>query len=136
MAAPENDPFREFKAALKKDDVATVRELSRRYPELTKQINEPSGCFGALAICGARSPEMLDALIEAGADLNAKSDWWAGGFGLLHTVPPELAAHAIKRGAKVDVHAAARLGLLDQLAALIEQDSSLVDACGGDGQTP
>lgn len=136
MTTPVANPIEEFKAALKRDDVAAVRDLFRRHPEFTTHINEPSGCFGQPAICFARSAAMLDALIDAGADLNAKSDWWAGGFGLLHTASPELAAHAIRRGAIVDVHAAARLGLLDQLAALIEQGPSLVHARGGDGQTP
>jgi ankyrin repeat protein len=79
---------------------------------------------------------MLDVLLAAGADINAKSRWWAGGFGLLHSASPELAAYAIERGAIVDVHAAARLGLLDKLTELIAADPELVHARGGDGQTP
>jgi hypothetical protein len=43
------------------------------------------------------------------ADLNAKSRWWAGGFGLLHGANPDVAAYAIELHAVVDVHAAARL---------------------------
>src|SRR4030095_1345600 len=68
--------------------------------------------------------------------INAKSRWWAGGFGLLHGAEPELAAYAIKRGALVDVHAAARLGLIKKLQELIAADPALVNARGGDGQTP
>ena len=79
---------------------------------------------------------MLDVLLAAGANLNAKSQWWAGGFGLLHGANPEVAAYAIERGAIVDVHAAARLGLLDRLRELVEADPELVHARGGDGQTP
>jgi hypothetical protein len=79
---------------------------------------------------------MLDMLLDAGADLNVKSKWWAGGFGLLHQASPELAAYAIERGAMVDVHAAARLGMLDRLRALVDADPPLVHARGGDGQTP
>jgi ankyrin repeat protein len=79
---------------------------------------------------------MLDVLLEAGADINAKSRWWAGGFGLLHGAEPELAAYAIQRGAVVDVHAAARLGLLDKLKELVSANRELVHARGGDGQTP
>jgi hypothetical protein len=79
---------------------------------------------------------MLDVLLAAGADLNAKSSWWAGGFGLLHGASPELAAYAIRRGASVDIHAAARLGLLDRLRELLTSDAGLVNARGGDGQTP
>jgi ankyrin repeat protein len=47
-----------------------------------------------------------------------------------------LAAYAIRRGAIVDAHAAARLGLLDRLRELIAADPALVHAPGGDGQTP
>jgi ankyrin repeat protein len=79
---------------------------------------------------------MLDVLLDAGADLNAKSRWWAGGFGLLHTAKPDLAAYAIQRGAVVDAHAAARLGLFGRLRELIAGDPGLVSAPGGDGQTP
>ena len=79
---------------------------------------------------------MIDVLLAAGADVNAKSQWWAGGFGFLHTADPELAEYAIERGAVVDVHAAARLGRLDRLRELIEADPQSVHARGGDGQTP
>ena len=79
---------------------------------------------------------MLDVLLDAGADLNAKSRWWAGGFGLLDWAAPELATYAIERGAVVDVHAAARLGMMDRLRELITGDPGLVHARGGDGKTP
>jgi ankyrin repeat protein len=79
---------------------------------------------------------MLDALLDAGADINARSQWWAGGFGLLDSASPELAAYAIERGATLTVHAAARLGMLDRLRELIGADPALVQARGGDGQTP
>jgi hypothetical protein len=78
---------------------------------------------------------MLDVLLAAGANLNAKSTWWAGGFGLLHGASPELAAYAIRRGALVDIHAAARLGMLDRVKELIASDGAAVHARGGDGQT-
>ena len=65
---------------------------------------------------------MLDALLDAGADINARSRWWAGGFGLLDWASPELAAYAIERGAVVDAHAAARLGMIDRLRELISLD--------------
>lgn len=79
---------------------------------------------------------MIDVLLAAGADVNARSKWWAGGFGFLHTADPELAEYAIERGAIVDVHAVARLGRLDRLRELIEGDPQSVHARGGDGQTP
>ena len=113
-----------------------VRQLITLHPELKAHINDPLGPFDSPAIVNVRSRSMLDVLLEAGADINAKSQWWAGGFGLLHGANPDVAAYAIERGAIVDVHAAARLGMLTRLQELISQDPTLVHARGGDGQTP
>jgi ankyrin repeat protein len=137
MAAPQtSDPVEELKQALRSDDASAVRQVLDRHPELKAKINGPVGPFDSPAIAGARSPEMVDVLLDAGADINAKSTWWAGGFGLLDSASPELAAHAIRRGAFVDIHAAARLGMLDRVKELIASDAGLVSARGGDGQTP
>src|SRR5215475_13421451 len=99
------DPLELFKRAFKTDDAVLFRKLVERYPEAKKKINEPIAAFDSPAIIHVRSPEMLDALLEAGADINGRSRWWAGGFGLLDCAEPELAAYAIKRGATVDAHA-------------------------------
>src|SRR5688572_8831921 len=130
------DPMELFKKAFCDHDAALFRRLLERYPDLKAKINEPVAAFDAPVITSVRSREMLDVLLEAGADINAKSRWWAGGFGLLHGADPELAAYAIERGAVVDVHAAARLGLMERLRELIAADPKLVNARGGDGQTP
>ena len=122
--------------ALHDDDTILVAALLHRHPDLAQWINEPIGPFGSPAIQCVRSPAMLDLLLRAGADLNAKSDWWAGGFGLLHTAPLPLAEYAITRGATVDLHAAARLGMIARLRELVSQNPELVHQRGGDGQTP
>lgn len=131
-----DDIIEQIKIAFHQDDAARVRELLEHYPALKAKINEPLADFDSPAILGVRSREMLDVLLAAGADINAKSRWWAGGFGLLHSASPELAAYAIARGAIVDVHAAARLAMLEKLAELVTADPDLVYARGGDGQTP
>src|SRR5882672_12305057 len=131
-----SDPVEQLKSAFHQDDAVLFRALLERHPGIKAQINEPIGPFDSPAINHVRSREMLDVLLEAGADLNAKSRWWAGGFGLLHTAKPDLAAYAIQRGATVDAHAAARLGLFEKLRELITADPALVHAPGGDGQTP
>jgi hypothetical protein len=130
------DPMESFKKAFKEQDAALFRQLLERHPEMKAKINEPVEAFDAPVITRVRTREMLDVLLEAGADINAKSLWWAGGFGLLHGAEPDLAAYAIQRGAVVDVHAAARLGLMDRLRGLVVADPELVHARGGDGQTP
>ena len=129
-------PVELIKDAFQSNDVTRVRALIDEHPELKARINEPWGPFDSPLIVNVRSRPMLDALLDAGADLNAKSRWWAGGFGLLDCASPELADYAIQRGALVDVHAAARLGMIDRLHELISHDPTLVHARGGDGKTP
>jgi ankyrin repeat protein len=122
--------------SIEADDAERARVLLDGDPNLRERINEPIGPFDSPPLAGARSRAMIDVLLGAGADINAKSQWWAGGFGYLHTAEPELAAYAIERGAVVDIHAAARLGYLDRLRQLVEGDPQSVHTRGGDGQTP
>jgi len=131
-----DDTHEQFKKAFETNDAPRFRELLERHPGLKAKINEPVAAFDAPVLTRVRTREMLDVLLEAGADINAKSRWWAGGFGLLHGAAPELAAYAIQRGALVDAHAAARVGLFSRLRELVAADPALVRAPGGDGQTP
>jgi hypothetical protein len=132
----QNKAIEELKAAFCRNDAAAVRNGLARHPELLKLINEPIGAFDSPPIVGARSREMLDVLLEAGADINGRSRWWAGSFGLLDSASDDLAAYAISRGAVVDAHAAARLGMMDRLRELVAVDPKVVHARGGDGKMP
>jgi ankyrin repeat protein len=136
LAAAPADPITLARKALRDDDVPAIRKLLNQFPELKAKINEPIEGFDAPAIIRVRSRAMLDVLLEAGADINAKSRFWAGGFDLLDCAEPALAAYAIERGARVTVHSAARLGMIEKLRELVEANSELVHARGGDGQTP
>lgn len=131
------DPLALAHRAFCEDDSTALRELLERHPELRAHIEDSQpGTFDSPPIVNVKSRGMLDLLVEYGADINAKSRWWAGGFGLLHNAPRELALYAIERGAHVDIHAAARLGFFDRVKELIESEPALVHARGGDGQTP
>ncbi len=139
MQQPDPDTKRVLSEAMEAfhaDDAARVRDILGRHPALRQVVNAPVASFDAPPIIHVRSREMLDVLLEAGADLNGRSRWWAGGFGILDCASPDVAAYAIERGANVDAHAAARLGLIDTLRSLLAQDPALVHARGGDGQTP
>jgi hypothetical protein len=131
---PEIDDFVE---AVKATDAAKVRSLLTTSAALRQHIDRPLFSFGAQAIVAARnSREVVDVLLEFGANINARSDWWAGGFGVLDGADPEQAAWLIQRGATVDIHAAAGLGRIDEVRAWLARNPSLVHAPGGDGQRP
>ena len=131
-------PVEEFVGALHAGNVERVRTLLETHADVRAAINEPISYFNSRPIARAtKNLPMLDLLLSYGADLNLKSAWWAGGFGLLETgVTPEEAVPLIARGATVDVFAAAHLGMFDRLRELVDADPSLVNARGGDGKTP
>ena len=141
VGALSDDPLEALTAAVKANDASLVREVLSRYPVLKSRLDEPLPNYGfdAPALIPAvhkDNREMIDALLHAGANINARTRWWAGSFGVLDSCSPELAPYLIERGAYVDIHAAARLGMFDRLRSLIEADPALVQARGGDGQTP
>ena len=128
-------------AAVRANDSARVASVLEQYPELRTQLGDPlvpDYHFGATPLLAAvhhQNRDMIDALLSAGADINARSHWWAGGFGVLDG-HPELAPFLIARGARIDAHAASRLGMLDRLREIVAADPQAVHATGGDGQTP
>lgn len=83
---------------------------------------------------------MIDLLLEHGADIDRKSAWWAGGFAPIHSIfwghHERLGPELIARGAMVDAHAAAGLGMMDRLRDLLDEDPARVHERGGDGQLP
>src|SRR5215208_1744460 len=136
--APDVDPFESLAAAIRADDTARADEILRRHAELRSKLNDPmpGGGFGTPMLGPAvrsENREMIDLLIRYGADINGRSHWWAGSFGALDTCGPSFAPFLIERGATVDAHAAARLGMFDKLQALVSANRELVHARGGDG---
>jgi len=135
------DSLPRLRSAILAGDTADVTSLLDSYPELRARLNEgdPNFHFGATTLIlavGKKNREMIDLLLRAGADINARSNWWAGSFGVLDGCTPELAPFLIERGAAVDAHAAARLGMLDRLREIVDATPDVVHARGGDGQTP
>jgi ankyrin repeat protein len=130
-------PADRFKVAVEAGDVNHVRQLLQSHPDLVSMINQPMFSFKSQAVHAARTNlELLDLLLAHGADINARTGWGKGSFGVLEQVSPEEAAPLIARGARIDVWAAANLGKMAELVALIAADPSLVHAKGGDGKRP
>jgi len=135
------DPVQALVAAVKSENVSEVRQLLEDYPDLKTRLNDPLAGLPfdgtvLLAAVSNQNREMIQALLDAGADINQKSHWWAGGFGVLDSASPELVPFLRERGAILGANAAARLGMLDELKTLVAGDRSVVRARGGDGQTP
>lgn len=131
--------FQQFATAVQHENVAHVRTLLASTPALAKRINAPVIAFDAPAIVIAarrNNRDLMDVLIEYGADVNAKSEWWAGAYGTLHNAAPEMVTYLTEHGATVDVHAAAEQGMMDVLEKLLTADPTLVNAKGPDGQRP
>jgi ankyrin repeat protein len=130
-------PAELFKAAIEAGDVDRVRQLLQSDADLVPMINAPMFSFNSPAVHVARTNlELLDLLLAHGADLNARTTWEKGGFGVLEQVNPDEAVPLIARGARIDIWAAANLGMMPELAALIAADPSRVHAKGGDGKRP
>jgi ankyrin repeat protein len=135
----KGDPLEEFKKAIRHADPGRAARLLERYPALRASLNSPIMGFDAppiLVAAQAGNRELIEVLLRFGANINARSEWWAGGFGVLDWADQELAAFLIERGATVDVHAAAHLGMLPRLKELVATNPELVNSRGGDGRTP
>jgi ankyrin repeat protein len=135
------DPAEALKVAVCDSDAQRVGQLLESYRELRAKIDEPLPNYGfgqhALFAAVQRSDRAaVDVLLRAGADIRKRTDWWAGGFGVLDDCDPSLVHFLLERGAVMDAHAAARLGMMPKLRELVAVDPEVVHARGGDGQTP
>lgn len=119
---------------------SAVANLLRPMGNSASWLNSPNWPCDAPALvfaaaAGAPLP-VIDVLLRYGADINGRSRWWAGGFGVLHhTWDSPLATAFIVRGAGVDAHAAAGLGRMDILRE-VATDATAVNARGPDGMVP
>jgi ankyrin repeat protein len=134
-------PAEALRAAVCDCDSARVREVLERHPELRARIDDPLPNYGfgqhALFAAVQRGDRAtIDVLLRAGADIQRRTEWWAGGFGVLDDCDPSLVDFLIERGAVLDAHSAARLGWMPKLTELVASDPEAVHARGGDGQTP
>ncbi|HSI72591.1 MAG TPA: ankyrin repeat domain-containing protein [Fimbriimonas sp.] len=126
-----------FFAAVKAGDRERVGSLLAEDPTLVRVRDKGSFDAPALNLAASRNDiPLIDLLLDHGADPDAKSTWWAGGFCPLDFADEETSRHLIRRGARLTAHAAARLGLASELQALVTADPGVVHERGGDGQMP
>jgi ankyrin repeat protein len=125
-----------FCEAVGSGDVPGARRLLEA-PHVRARVNDPMFAFGQRAAhVAAANDAMLRTLLAAGADVNLKSDWANGPYTVLDHATEGTAELLLAHGAALTPNAAARLGWLDRLRALVDADGALVHARGGDGQQP
>jgi ankyrin repeat protein len=141
MPKPNTKEERALFNAIKTNDAKRIASMLAADPTIVEAYDQQE--FGATPInlAAARGNlEIVGLLLEHGADINRKSDWWAGGFAPIHCVfwshHQRLGPALIERGAEVDAHAAAGLNMIDRLRRLLDEQPDRVQERGGDGQYP
>ena len=129
--------------AITANDPDAVTRVLEEHPGLKARLDEPmpGGAFGQTALLAAverTNGEMIDVLLRAGANINQKSHWWAGGFHVLDEAwrEPWLASFLLGRGAVPEIHHAVRLDMFDEIRRMLLEDPKVIHGRGGDGQTP
>ena len=128
-----------FRRAVGEADLPGLRRLLQREPAAQDLINAPIFSFDSPAIvhaAGGGNLELIETLLEFGADPNARSSWWAGGFHPLYSARGAVADRLIAAGSRMDACAAAQLDRPDELIRILDEDPESVHERGGDGQTP
>jgi hypothetical protein len=85
VEAASEDPVTALVAAINAKDAALVRTALARRKFSPSELNGPLPGLAfempAIVVAAHRDDrQTVDALLEAGADINARSRWWAGGF--------------------------------------------------------
>ncbi len=131
------DALEQFKQLVYAGDAENLDALLTSKPDLRDTLDDPHFYFGSTALIVAKENiDVVDALLKHGADINAKSQWWAGDFHILEVTSAEAVEQLIERGAEVTAHAAAEQGWLDWLEAAYQRDPAFIHQRGGDGKTP
>jgi ankyrin repeat protein len=116
-------------AALDRPDL--VRKILRDDPA---RVHERGG-DGQTPLHFAKSREVADILIDAGADLDARDvDHRSTAAEWMLSDRSELARYLFDRGAAADIFLAAALGLTDRVRAMLERDPKLLDLRTGQGE--
>jgi hypothetical protein len=134
-------PSLAFTAAVRNSDAARVRELLERHAELRARIDAPLENYGhgqhaMFAAVQRGDRATVDVLLAADADIRKRTEWAAGGFGVLDDCDPGMVEFLTTRGAQLGAHSAARLGLIAELTEMVRADPEVVHARGADGRTP
>ncbi|MFK7767780.1 MAG: ankyrin repeat domain-containing protein [Mariniblastus sp.] len=134
---PPDELSLSFVSAVKARQFDVVDRLLSENATLRSNIDAPWFSFDSPAVVQCKDSEStIRVLLKHGADINCRSQWWAGSFGVLDGTNPQMVQFLIERGARFDIHSAAEQGNTELVRDLLDAEPELVNARGGDGQTP
>lgn len=97
--------------------------------ELVHQfVNDAHGDFDSVKKLIKKEPALANASWDWGG-----GDWETGLGAAAHMGRKDIAEHLLQRGARLDLFAAAMLGKLDIVQAIVADDSSVIDEAGPHG---
>ncbi len=131
------NPFEDLHQLIAADDRSgVISMLGCQRDALEQHLSDPENGSAVIRILGAiHSIEMAELLETHGLTPERVGESWAPGFGLTK-VSTLVAEHFIERGARATPHAAAALGLVPRLRALLDRQPESAHAKGGDGGRP
>lgn len=137
MLDRDSDLAKLFVNAVHGGDAKKVDRLLTEVNGLVDAIDQPWCHFDSPPIVASKkNRELVEVLLKHGADINARSQWWAGSFGVLDGIDQGTFEFLVGHGASPDIHAYAGQGNIERIKALIDQNPQCANARGGDGQTP
>lgn len=132
--------LQKFKDSVISGDAAGLEKLLSSKPRLRKHLDDPLFSFDSPAILNVSNhpaaDKILPILVRYGANPNARSQWWAGGFSALDQASDKTVDLLVNLGAKFDVWSAAGHGRVEVLRDILARDPESVNAPGGDGKRP
>ena len=137
LATDRLPPVEQFKQAVRRRDAQSLRRVLQRFEDARAAINRPIFSFETTSLLAAGNDlDVVNVLLDFGADPDRKSSWWAGGFHVLYSARGEVAERLLAAGATPDACAAAHLDRPELLAEMLAKDPSRVHERGGDGKMP
>lgn len=137
MLDRDSDLAKLFIGAIHDGDADKVDRLLSEVSGIAEAIDQPWCHFDSPPIVAAKkNRELVEVLLKHGADINARSAWWAGSFGALDGVDRETFDFLVANGATPNIHAYSQQGMAAEVRDCLQQNATLVNERGGDGQTP
>jgi len=131
----------EFFGTLADGDHGKIRSFALKNPGILDSFDYRN--FGATPLtwaCFSNRRDLVELLVELGADPNKRSDWNMGPWSPLHCAifrgDKKLATFLLSKNAVMDVHTAAGLGDCDTVCKLLTVEAGRVNEPGGDGCMP